>query len=488
MFLSSCSCNCADFFLVQWVAKVLGYVMNALYEFLDIIGIANIGICIILFTVIVKLLLLPMTIKQHKFTRLSSVMNPELQAIQKKYRNKTDQESMVKMREETNAVYDKYGTSASSGCGQMLIQMPILLALYAVISSMPAYVSDVEDMYYAVSEVAYESIDEYKELDKINKLIVDADELEKEDKTKFQNYSKLVEQYYTDKDKEEAIKVVYEQFSNLTVDSWNQYDQMYEYSETIVENIKKVEDWDKLIEENSKSAKLLEKYSKMSDEDLESLLNDLKANNENLYKESEQINDVYQFLGINLSKSPSSEMGNGIWWALLIPILSAVSQFASMKISQSRNKTDSSMEDNPMMQSMNTTMMFMPLMSAFLCYTLPAGMGIYWVISSVVQMVQQIFINMYFDKLDVNDIIKKNIEKVNKKRVAQGLPPRKITEVANVNVKNIKYENKPASTQKTTSTQSSSSSSNTSASTSDKKMSIAAKANMVKSYNEKNKK
>lgn len=475
MFLSSCSCSCTDFIVVQWISSILGYVMNALYEFLDLINIANIGLCIILFTIIVKLLMLPMTIKQQKFTRLSSVMNPELQAIQKKYRNKTDQDSMIKMREETNAVYEKYGTSASGGCLQLLIQMPIIFALYAVIASIPTYVNDVELMYRDVSKVAYESIDEYKELDDISKLIG------KENK----DFSNIVKLYYTDKNEEEAIDVIYEQFSNLHINSWQQYEMMYETSEDIIGDIKKVseKDWDKFIKDNKDDKELLEKYKNYSDEELDNLLKTLKANENKINKASEPINDVYGFVGINLSKSPSFEMGEGVWWALLIPILSALSQWFSMKISQSSNPT-SGAEDNPMLQSMNATMMFMPLMSAFFCYTLPAGLGLYWVIGSVVQIVQQLFINMYFKKMDVNDIIKHNIEKVNKKRAAKGLPPKKITEVANVNVKNIKYDNKQTNTKPDVTQNSIKPAAQTSA----KKMGIAAKANMVKNYNENNKK
>ncbi len=480
MFLSSCSCNCTDFFIVQWISSILGYVMNALYEFLDVVGIANIGLCIIIFTIIVKLLLLPMTIKQQKFTKLSSVMNPELKAIQKKYAGKSDQDSMLKMREETNAVYEKYGTSASGGCLQLLIQMPIIFALYAVINSIPAYVGDVEEMYRAVSKVAYESVDEYKEFDTISKLIGKENE----------EFSNIVKLYYTS-DKDKAIDTIYDQFRNLNIDSWAQFEKMCETSKNIVKDIKDVsdEDWDKLIKENKDDKELLEKYKNLSNDELDSIIKGLEQNEKLIDKTSEPINEVYEFAGINLSKSPSHEVGQGIWWALLIPILSALTQFLSVKISQARNGNTGA-EDNPMIQSMNTTMMFMPLMSAFFCYTFQSGLGLYWVISSVVQIVQQIFINMYFDKLDVNDIIKMNIEKVNKKREAQGLPPRKITTVANANVKNIKYDNTTATKNSTTQNPKSVSSSGKApaASGTGKKMGIAAKANMVKEFNEKNSK
>ena len=77
----------SNWFLVGPVAKVLGVVMNGIYEFLDMFGIASIGLAIILFTIIIKALMLPLSIKQQKFTKLNSIMAPELQQVQKKYAN-----------------------------------------------------------------------------------------------------------------------------------------------------------------------------------------------------------------------------------------------------------------------------------------------------------------------------------------------------------------------------------------------------------------
>ena len=82
---------------------------------------------IILFTIVIYLLLLPLTIKQQKFSKLSAKMSPELQAIQNKYKDKkNDQAAMMAMNEEQRAVYAKYGVSPSGTCVQLLVQMPIL--------------------------------------------------------------------------------------------------------------------------------------------------------------------------------------------------------------------------------------------------------------------------------------------------------------------------------------------------------------------------
>ena len=125
------------------IATVLGYIMDILFRFTDIFGIFNVGLCIILFTIVMKTLMIPLTIKQQKTTKLMSVMNPEIQAIQKKYKGKTDNESLQRQNVEVQAVYEKYGTSMTGGCLPLLIQMPILFALYRVIYNIPAYVPSV---------------------------------------------------------------------------------------------------------------------------------------------------------------------------------------------------------------------------------------------------------------------------------------------------------------------------------------------------------
>ena len=74
--------------IVGPIAKLLGYLMNGIFTVLDKIGIPNIGLAIIIFTIVVNLCLLPLTYKQQKFSKLQAKMSPELQAIQAKYKGK----------------------------------------------------------------------------------------------------------------------------------------------------------------------------------------------------------------------------------------------------------------------------------------------------------------------------------------------------------------------------------------------------------------
>ena len=103
--------------IIGWVCQILGWLINGIYFCLEKIGIPNIGIAIILYTIIIYLVLTPLQIKQQKMSKMMSVMQPDLQRIEKKYQNKKDQASQMKKSEETMAVYQKYGVSPTVHCG-----------------------------------------------------------------------------------------------------------------------------------------------------------------------------------------------------------------------------------------------------------------------------------------------------------------------------------------------------------------------------------
>ena len=132
--------------IIGQLATVMGWIMDGIYRLLNVFGIQNIGLCIIIFSILIYALMTPLQIKQQKFSKLSAIMQPELQKIQKKYKGKNDQASMQKMQEETQAVYQKYGVSPTGSCVQLAIQFPILMALYQVIYKIPAYVGSVKDI------------------------------------------------------------------------------------------------------------------------------------------------------------------------------------------------------------------------------------------------------------------------------------------------------------------------------------------------------
>ena len=128
--------------VIGWIAQLLGWIMNAIYWVLDAIHIPNVGLAIIFYTIITYLLLTPLQIKQQKMSKMMSIIQPEIQKIQKKYQGKRDQATQMKIQEETMGLYQKYGISPTGSCLPLLIQLPILFGLYQVIYHIPGYMID----------------------------------------------------------------------------------------------------------------------------------------------------------------------------------------------------------------------------------------------------------------------------------------------------------------------------------------------------------
>ena len=351
------------------IATVLGYVMDILFRFTSSFGVFNVGLCIILFTIVMKTLMIPLTIKQQKTTKLMSVMNPEIQAIQKKYKGKSDQESMQRQNVEIQAVYEKYGTSMTGGCLPLLIQMPILLALYRVIYNIPAYVPSVRVYFDNVVTPLMGQADYAQKLQEITNIATACGG--KLDKFDFTNANRLVDMLY--------------KFSTA---QWGELQALFPAISDVM----------------GQNAAVVERMN--------------------------------TFLGLNMAEAPG-------WvpsFALIIPVLAAVSQWFSTKLMSGNQPSTSADAENPMAQSMKTMTTTMPLFSAFICITMPAGLGIYWIATSVVTIIQQLIVNAYMDKVNIDDMIAKNLEKVNKKRAKQGLPPAKVTQNATASLKAIKAE------------------------------------------------
>ena len=161
-----------DLPVIKQVSWLLGQIMNGIYNVMSALGIENIGVSIIIFTVIVYMILMPLTIKQQKFSKMQAVMQPEIQKIQKKYANKKDQASQLKMQEEMTLVYDKYGVKMSSGCLPSLMQMVFLFGLYPVVQYVTEYVTKVRDVYVPVIQQIQATSGYEKIMETVSKTVV----------------------------------------------------------------------------------------------------------------------------------------------------------------------------------------------------------------------------------------------------------------------------------------------------------------------------
>lgn len=159
----------ADGLIMGPISKLLGLLLNGIYELSSNLGIVSIGASIIIFTIAVRLCLLPSMFKQTRSSKIQQFIKPEINKINKKYRNKKDQESMLKQQAEVRELQDKYGVNLTGGCLVSIIQMPIFFALYNVIQNIPAYVTKVKDLYIPIANAikndttAFEKLGEYKE-------------------------------------------------------------------------------------------------------------------------------------------------------------------------------------------------------------------------------------------------------------------------------------------------------------------------------------
>ena len=412
------------------ISKLLGFLMEGIFNVLDLIGIPNIGLSIIIFTIVIYLLLMPFTVKQQKFSKLSAKMQPEIQAIQKKYKNKKDNDSVMAMNQETQAVYAKYGVSPTGSCVQLIIQMPILFSLYRVIYAMPAYVSKIKDSFYP-----------------------------------------LVEKVRGDSGAIEYIKgltnsaMYANQFNNEAFTSGN-----IEYVEnTLIDCLNRAS--------TAEWTTLAEKFPSLS-ADVSITL--------------EKLNEYNNFLGLNMGNSPSFTIKDAfatgsylmVVGALLIPLLSALTQWINTKLMpQASNNSSGNDTADAMAQSMKTMNVMMPIMSAFFCFTLPAGMGLYWIAGSVVRSVQQILINKHIDRMDIEEVLKKNEEKAKKKIEKMNEQYANLSGYASMNTKTISNKASMTSSDKEEALKKANEYNKNA-----KPGSIAAKANMVREYNEKNNK
>ena len=365
-----------DWPIIHQIAWLLGKLMNGIYNIIDgVFGVQNIGVCIIIFTIIIYTLMIPLTVKQQKWSKMSAVMNPEIQKIQKKYANKKDQASMLKQQEELQIVYEKYGVS-TGGCLPMLIQMPILFALYPVIQNIPKYVDGVKAAYMPV-------VDQIMQVDGFQKIM-------------------------------ETIGSAKPVLMSATA-----YD--YSKADTLVQVLYKFQDstWNTLVDKMPSIETVVDATTKTMGH-----LNNFLGINIGETPMTMLTNSLHPFSIV------------GIILAVIIPIMAGLAQFISVKL-QPQPSMD---ENNQMAASMKTMTYTMPLFSVFLGFTLPAGLGLYWAVSAVVRCVQQVAINKYLQTKSLDDMIKENQEKAAKKREKKGTSAKELNKMATTSTKNVEHK------------------------------------------------
>ena len=270
------------------ISSLFGYLLNALYTVFN-----NYGVAIIVFSIILRIILIPITIKQQKSLKKSAALQEEMKEIQRKYKNNPE-----KLNQETIDLYKREKMSPFAGCFSSIIQLVIILAVFWLVSQPLTYM---------------------KRLD-----------------------ASIINEYKT----------------QLQQEGTNQT-----YAEIAIINRFGAED--------------------------------------------ERVRLNMEFLGLDLSKVPSSNMND--WTVYIIPALYVISSIVSIKLTNSFNKKkkeqkkaitdgkDLQVQEEPneleAMEAMNKNMMYMmPLMSVFIAFIAPLGLALYWFVSNVLMIVEKVII------------------------------------------------------------------------------------------------
>ena len=299
----------------------MGFIISHIYGL-----VANYGLAIIIFTLIIKLILIPLNVRSQKAMKKQQKIQPVLQELQQKYAN--DQE---KLQREMMKLYKENDISMMGGCLPMLIQMPVLIGLYQCIQKPISYL-------IGVNSEAWNSAPVINEVIRLQNAVINLGH----------NIGNLAS--YT-----------MEQLANNSQIQLSKWADLIGTNGTCLEGVTgSVHPWS---------------------------LN-------------------FNFLGLDLSNTPSAafnyimrlDFSNWSVIALLaIPILAVLASYISMKVTQAQSGQSSN--DNGQAAQMSKSMsLMMPIMTLFFTVTLPAGLGLYWIISSVTQVVQQLILNYYLDR------------------------------------------------------------------------------------------
>ncbi len=330
------------------LSTLFGWIMEGIYNLFNNMGVVSIALSIIIFTVLMRLLMFPLSIKSTRSQKIQAYLRPEFQKITKKYKGKKDNQSVLAQQRETSALQKKYGIKMSSGCLTSLLQLPIFLSLYNVIQNIPAYVGKIRDLYQPIANAiikvdgAHDTLAQFITDNKITRVSLQA-------------FSTDINPA-SDAGKD-AVNSVIDVLARCGDDLFEKLKVLFGGSPDVV----------KAISENQ---------------------SDIVASNQFI-------------LGINLSEAP----GWAWTWSLIIPVSAFLFQFLSMKVMPQQSTGDP--QQDQQMKSMRRFMMIMPVMSFFVTITVPAGLGLYWAVSALVSVIITLATNRYYDHADMEAITEK---------------------------------------------------------------------------------
>lgn len=321
-----------------WITSFFGMLLNYIFDFVVLImptPVATLGISIIAFTIITRLLMTPLQIMQQRSTKGMAIIQPELTKLQNKYKDKKDTESQAKYSAEMQALYKKHKINPLASCLPLIIQMPLIIALFGVLRDASTYIVKLQEVYVGLANSIMSSVSNYQEI-----LQPYLDNHSMNGKIKFN-----LAQVTTDN----GVLGLKELLSKLTSLQWS------------------------------------ELFGQIPAE--------AAANMESLF----ELKKSYEWFGVNLVDTPSQLVklgGVGMIIALMVPALVWVSTVIYSKYTMAQTQPTQPQKDgnDQQQKTMKTMNMVLPLMTAFFSYTMPCGLALYWIVGNLIMLVQQILV------------------------------------------------------------------------------------------------
>ncbi len=333
-------------FILRPLAWLLSFIINGIYYVVSLLTKPqSMAITIFLMTVAVRLLMTPLTVKQQRSSRKMQRLQPQQQAIQAKYKNKTDPEAQQKMNAEIQKLYADNKTSPLSGCLPLLIQMPILFALYEIFRNIPFYVNQISDIFNAMA-AEVQNVSGYTEIIG-NEIFASATR---------------------------GIK----NFDASTVDGIKDF--LYHISGT---------QWKSFFEMSGLEANSVF----MSNFELQKTINTFGAG----------------FFTWNLTETPAFRVFDVKW---VMPFLAGGLTLAQTLISDAKNKKRAKIinpnyVEDETQKSSKTMMYISPIMILVFGFSVPIGLSLYWIASSVIGIISQEIVDAILDRQEYKEVLAK---------------------------------------------------------------------------------
>lgn len=323
-----------------WITSFFGMIFNAIFEMVSIgMPIGTLGITIIIFTIVTRLLMTPLQMMQQRTTKGMAVIQPELTKLQNKYKDKKDQKSQQEYSAAMQELYKKHKINPLAGCLPLIIQLPLIMALFGVLREASTYIIKLKELYEGLATKIMTLVGDYQVL-----------------------LAPYVEKHSVGKMKYDLTQMtandgalgVKELLSKLTSSQWSEL--LAKIPQDVINSIQP------LIEQKNN----------------------------------------YEWFGFNLVDTPSQLVSSGMWFALIIPVLVWISTIIYSKYTMAQAQANQSGQANDQsQQTMKTMNMIFPVMTAFFAYTMPCGLALYWIVGNIIMLVQQIVVTKVLEKQDV---------------------------------------------------------------------------------------